>query len=71
MGFLPARLHFQSNAQFQREVKVGDYLYGYSTGKKVTVTAIGEERFLYLHEYIKGEKVAKILSVTANWRPTP
>lgn len=61
---------FKSIAEFKRDVKVGDTLQGYSTGKTVRVTAVGETRFLYVdHDsrYHLEERVSLMVSPSAHW----
>jgi hypothetical protein len=53
--------------EFRAHVTVGTKLVGYSTGKLVTVTAIGVSRFLYL-DWGSKERVALITSYDANWQ---
>lgn len=54
--------------EFKELFKVGDQIMGYSTNKIVTITAIGETKFLYF-DYDK-ERVATMTSVLARWRLT-
>lgn len=54
--------------EFIETVKVGDYLKGYSTGKIVQVTGIGETRFFYRDEYRRSEYVSNMSSQMAKWR---
>ena len=52
--------------EFKRNCSVGDYLEGFTTGKEVRITAIGETRFLYI-DRLGRECVSKIQNVAANW----
>lgn len=42
------RRNYYSVAEFKAIFKVGDYVCGWSTGKRVKITAIGNHRFLGL-----------------------
>lgn len=50
--------------EFRETFKVGDIISGWSTGKKVRITAIGEERFLYKETEVsrRGEYVRAIVA---------
>ncbi len=55
--------------EFKSLFKVGDILTGWSTRKKIRITAIGEERILYRHadgHRPEIERVAKIRQ-SFNW----
>jgi hypothetical protein len=56
--------------EFKATFKIGDVICGYSTNKRVKITAIGEERFMYVSVDCASEKgkerVAK-MSVATGW----
>lgn len=52
---------------FKKSFKVGDCIIGYATQKRVQITAIGRDRFLYL-DGTGREGVGQIESAAANWR---
>lgn len=53
---------------FHKTFKIGDLIAGFSTRKRMRITAIGKRRFLYEDESYgrKGEYVAAIVS-NARW----
>lgn len=60
--------------EFKQTFKVGDLIEGYATNKIVKITAIGNEKFLYIDPehgktYFKyAERVSLILNTQAFWR---
>ncbi len=57
--------------EFKKTTKVGDVIYGYPTKIQARITAIGEQRFLYINMHSGKECVGTITSDTANWRRNP
>lgn len=54
--------------QFKERFKVGDTVIGWSTDKKITITGIGERRFLYKAiDYSPNKERVASMTVTA-WR---
>lgn len=40
---------YMTGEEFRKKFKRGDILTGYSTGKRVRITGIGDTRFLYIN----------------------
>lgn len=53
--------------EFRELFKPGDYIRGWSTGKTVKITAIGEERFLYRDVGHSGRRAEYVRGITATW----
>lgn len=52
---------------FKAELKVGDRVQGFTTGKIVTITAIGKTRFLAI-DSMGDERVSKMSAPDAAWK---
>lgn len=59
-----------TTTEFRKEFKVGDIIQGWSTGKKVMITAIGEERFLYKNAdgYHRNKEYVSTIRATWLWK---
>ena len=53
-----------TSKEFKSKFKVGDTIIGYSTNKRMLITAIGIDRFLYTQDNGTKERVAAFKATT-------
>ncbi len=54
--------------EFKKSFVVGETILGYATNLKCTITAIGDERFLYKTEHSHKERVGTMDAYQPMWR---
>lgn len=53
--------------EFKEAFKPGDLIQGWSTGKVVEITAVGQQRFLYIQDSMGRRNKEFVQSIAAPW----